>query len=63
MPCIYVAGNHEVYKGSIKEGLEDGRAAAAKFPNVSISWRTTASSSTTSGSWEQPSRAAIVKFD
>ncbi|WP_214470883.1 metallophosphoesterase [Mesorhizobium sp. dw_380] len=34
MPCIYVAGNHEFYKGSIREGLEDGRAAAAQFPNV-----------------------------
>ena len=34
MPCIYVAGNHEFYKGSIKEGLEDGRNAAAQFPNV-----------------------------
>jgi predicted MPP superfamily phosphohydrolase len=34
MPCIYVAGNHEYYKGSIKEGLEDGRNAAAGFPNV-----------------------------
>ncbi|RWM39937.1 metallophosphoesterase [Mesorhizobium sp.] len=34
MPCVYVAGNHEFYKGSIKEGLEDGRAAAARFPDV-----------------------------
>jgi len=34
MPCIYVAGNHEFYKGSIKEGLEDGRAAAGQYPNV-----------------------------
>lgn len=34
MPCVYVAGNHEFYKGSIKEGLEDGKAAAAQFPNV-----------------------------
>lgn len=34
MPCIYVAGNHEHYRGSIKEGLEDGYAAAAQFPNV-----------------------------
>jgi Icc-related predicted phosphoesterase len=34
MPCVYVAGNHEFYKGSIKEGLEDGRSAAAGFPNV-----------------------------
>ncbi|QKC83501.1 metallophosphoesterase [Mesorhizobium sp. NZP2077] len=34
MPCVYVAGNHEFYKGSIKEGLEDGRGAAAQFPNV-----------------------------
>ncbi|MBS3652190.1 metallophosphoesterase [Pseudaminobacter sp. 19-2017] len=34
MPCVYVAGNHEFYKGSIKESLEDGRSAAAGFPNV-----------------------------
>ena len=34
MPCVYVAGNHEFYKGSIKEGLEDGRRAAAGFPDV-----------------------------
>ncbi len=39
MPCIYVAGNHEFYKGSIKEGLEAGRAAAY------TSWRTTPSPS------------------
>ncbi|TPK85446.1 metallophosphoesterase [Mesorhizobium sp. B2-4-17] len=34
MPCVYVAGNHEHYRGSIKEGLEDGRAAAAQFANI-----------------------------
>jgi Icc-related predicted phosphoesterase len=34
MPCVYVAGNHEYYKSSIKEGLEDGRSAAAGFPDV-----------------------------
>jgi len=34
MPCIYVAGNHEFYKGSIKEGIEDGRSAAAGFPSI-----------------------------
>ena len=34
MPCIYVAGNHEFYKGGIKECLEDGRAAVERFPNV-----------------------------
>lgn len=34
MPCVYVAGNHEFYKGSIKEGLEDGKASAAGFPDV-----------------------------
>lgn len=34
MPCVYVAGNHEFYKGSIKEGLEDGRNAAAQCPTV-----------------------------
>lgn len=34
MPCVYVAGNHEFYKGSIKEGLEDGKSAAEQFSNV-----------------------------
>jgi len=34
VPCVYVAGNHEHYRGSIKEGLEEGRAAAAKFKNI-----------------------------
>jgi Icc-related predicted phosphoesterase len=34
MPCIYVAGNHEFYKASIREGLEAGRAAAAAAANV-----------------------------
>jgi Icc-related predicted phosphoesterase len=34
MPCVYVAGNHEFYKGSIKEGLEDGKSAAVQFSNV-----------------------------
>lgn len=34
MPCVYVAGNHEFYKNSIREGLEDGCAAAARFNNV-----------------------------
>ncbi len=34
MPCVYVSGNHEYYGGSVKEGLEDGRAAAKRFPNV-----------------------------
>ncbi|MER8911426.1 metallophosphoesterase [Mesorhizobium sp. M0854] len=34
MPCVYVAGNHEFYKGSITEGLEDGLSAAEEFPNV-----------------------------
>lgn len=34
MPCVYVAGNHEYYKGSIREGLEDGHIAAAQFTNV-----------------------------
>jgi len=34
MPCIYVAGNHEFYKGSIKEGLEAGRAAAKEVLRV-----------------------------
>jgi Icc-related predicted phosphoesterase len=36
MPCIYVAGNHEFYRGSIKEGLEDGRAAAEQFSSVNF---------------------------
>ncbi|MBZ9763308.1 metallophosphoesterase [Mesorhizobium sp. CA8] len=34
MTCIYVAGNHEFYKGAIKEGLEAGHSAAAGFPNI-----------------------------
>jgi hypothetical protein len=34
MPCVYVAGNHEFYKGSVREGIEDGRRAAEQFPNV-----------------------------
>lgn len=34
MPCVYVAGNHEHYRGSIKEGLEDGLSTASQFPNV-----------------------------
>ncbi|RUU61348.1 metallophosphoesterase [Mesorhizobium sp. M2C.T.Ca.TU.002.02.1.1] len=34
MPCVYVAGNHEFYGGGVREGLEDGRAAAAKFANI-----------------------------
>lgn len=34
MPCVYVAGNHEFYKRSIKEGLEAGRAAAKNCPGV-----------------------------
>lgn len=31
MPCVYVAGNHEFYKGSIREGLEEGRRAAQEL--------------------------------
>lgn len=34
MPCVYVCGNHEFYKGAIREGLEDGRKAAQGFPDV-----------------------------
>ncbi|MCO5081323.1 MAG: metallophosphoesterase [Rhizobiaceae bacterium] len=34
MPCIYVAGNHEFYKGSIKEGIAAGRAAVREAPGV-----------------------------
>lgn len=34
MPCVYVAGNHEFYKGSIKEGIEAGRAAAKETADV-----------------------------
>ncbi len=34
MPCVYVAGNHEFYKGSVREGLADGRKAAEGFPDV-----------------------------
>lgn len=34
MPCVYVAGNHEFYKGSIREGLAAGRQAASETPNI-----------------------------
>lgn len=34
MPCVYVAGNHEFYNGSIREGIEDGFRAAQAFPDV-----------------------------
>lgn len=34
MPCVYVAGNHEFYRGSIVGGLEQGRQAAQGFANV-----------------------------
>ena len=34
MPCVYVAGNHEFYRGSIVEGLEQGRQATQGFANV-----------------------------
>lgn len=34
MPCVYVAGNHEFYKGLIRERLEEGRRAAQEFPGV-----------------------------
>lgn len=32
IPCVYVAGNHEFYKGSIREGVEDGRKAVPGRP-------------------------------
>ena len=34
MPCVYVAGNHDFYDGSIREGLEEGRRAAKGFSSV-----------------------------
>ncbi|MHA6643653.1 metallophosphoesterase [Mesorhizobium sp. A623] len=34
MPVIYIAGNHEFYRGAIKEGLASGRAASSKQPRV-----------------------------
>jgi len=34
MPCVYVGGNHEFYKGSIVGGLNEGLAAAQEFSNV-----------------------------
>lgn len=34
MPCVYVAGNCEFYKGSVEEGLENGRSTAGQFLNV-----------------------------
>ncbi|MBP0437981.1 metallophosphoesterase [Tianweitania sediminis] len=34
MPCVYVAGNHEFYKGSILEGIEGGRSASVTSGRV-----------------------------
>lgn len=34
MPCVFVAGNHEFYRGSLNEGLDDGLASSAQFPDV-----------------------------
>ncbi len=34
MPCVYVAGNHEFYRGAIVQGIEAGRAAASESPHV-----------------------------
>lgn len=34
MPCVYVAGNHEFYRGGLREGLAAGREAAQGFTNV-----------------------------
>lgn len=34
MPVIFVAGNHEFYRGSIVEGLEEAKEAASQFPGI-----------------------------
>lgn len=34
IPVVYVAGNHEFYRNSVIEGLEEGKAEAARHPNV-----------------------------
>lgn len=34
LPTVYVAGNHEFYRGSVVEGLKEGAEAAGKTSNV-----------------------------
>lgn len=34
LDCVYVPGNHEFYRGSVVEGLEEGRREAALHPRV-----------------------------
>lgn len=34
VPTIYVAGNHEYYRGSLVDGLAEAREVAAGFPNI-----------------------------
>lgn len=34
LPVIFVAGNHEFYGGSIREGLRDARELASRHPNI-----------------------------
>lgn len=34
VPTIYVAGNHEYYRGSLVDGLAEAREAAKKYPNI-----------------------------
>ena len=36
MPVVLVPGNHEFYGGSVFEGLEWGRQAAAEYPDVHL---------------------------
>jgi hypothetical protein len=36
MPCVYLAGNHEFYNGSIRQGLAEGKRAAQEFPGVRL---------------------------
>jgi predicted phosphodiesterase len=34
LPVVFVAGNHEFYGGSLREGLRDAREAASRYPNL-----------------------------
>lgn len=34
MPVIFIAGNHEFYRASVRESIKEGRALAARLPNV-----------------------------
>ena len=34
MPVVFVAGNHEFYRGAIVEGLEEAKEVASQFPGI-----------------------------